>query len=95
MRTAVALLACLALLLSPAPAPAEGPQATYVLRVPAPKGESAQRLLGLGYDVLEQRDGDDLFVVGDPKTSQKLRTDGFPSTVEKTMPPSQWEPRST
>ncbi|WP_189154151.1 M14 family zinc carboxypeptidase [Lentzea pudingi] len=94
MRTAVALLACLALLLSPAPAPAEGPQATYVLRVPAPKGESAQRLLGLGYDVLEQRDGDDLFVVGDPKTAGKLRTDGYPATVEKTMPPAPWAPRS-
>ncbi|WP_330272721.1 M14 family zinc carboxypeptidase [Lentzea sp. NBC_00516] len=94
MRTAVALFACLALLLSPAPAPAEGPQATYVLRVPAPKGDSAQRLLRLGYDVLEQRDGDDLFVVGDPRTSQKLRADGFPSTVETAMPPSQRAPRS-
>ncbi|MDX3656704.1 M14 family zinc carboxypeptidase [Streptomyces sp. ID05-26A] len=94
MRTAVALLASLALLSSPAPAPAEGPQATYVLRVPAPKGESAQRLLALGYDVLEQRDGDDLFVVGDQKTSRELRTDGYPSTVEKTMPPSPWAPRS-
>ncbi|RDI33199.1 M14 family zinc carboxypeptidase [Lentzea flaviverrucosa] len=94
MRTAVALLACLALLSSPAPAPAEGPQATYVLRVPAPMGDSAQRLLGLGYDVLEQRDGADLFVVGDPQTPQKLRGDGFPSTVETAMPPSQRAPRS-
>ncbi|MCR3752797.1 M14 family zinc carboxypeptidase [Lentzea californiensis] len=94
MRTAVALLACLALLFSPAPAPAKGPQATYVLRVPAPMGDSAQRLLGLGYDVLEQRDGADLFVVGDPQTSQKLRGDGFPSTVETAMPPTQRAPRS-
>ncbi|WP_434439034.1 M14 family zinc carboxypeptidase [Lentzea sp. E54] len=94
MRTAVALLACLAVLLSPAPAPADGPRATYVLRVPAPLGDSAQRLLGLGYDVLEQRDGEDLFVIGDARTSAELRADGFASTVETAMPPSQWAPRS-
>ena len=94
MRTAVALLACLALLLSPAAAPAEGPQATHVLRVPAPAGDAAQRLLGLGYDVLEQRDGDDLFVLGDPRTSEELLADGFAPTVEAVMPPSERRPRS-
>ncbi|MFD9703230.1 M14 family zinc carboxypeptidase [Lentzea sp. NPDC059081] len=94
MRSALALFSCLALLLSPSPAPADGPQATYVLRVPAPKGESAQRLLGLGYDVLEQRDGDDLFVVGDQHTTDELRADGFRSSVETVRPPAQWAPRS-
>ncbi|MET9627066.1 M14 family zinc carboxypeptidase [Lentzea sp. NPDC006480] len=94
MRTALALLACLGLLLSPAPAPAEGPQATFVLRVPAPLGAEAQRLLGRGYDVLEQRDGADLFVVGDAHTADELRSDGFRPSVETAMPPSQWAPRS-
>ncbi|WP_329789233.1 M14 family zinc carboxypeptidase [Lentzea sp. DG1S-22] len=94
MRTAVALIACLALLLSPAPAPADGPQATYVLRVPAPLGDSAQRLLGLGYDVLEQRDGDDLFVAGDRNTADELRADGYRPAVERVLPPSRRAPRS-
>ncbi|HEX7304262.1 M14 family zinc carboxypeptidase [Lentzea sp.] len=94
MRSALALITCLALLLSPSPAPADGPQATHVLRVPAPKGEAAQRLLGLGYDVLEQRDGDDLFVAGDPHTAARLAADGFRSSVESVRPPSQWTPRS-
>lgn len=94
MRTALALLACLALLLSPAPAPADGPPATFVLRVPAPLGDAAQRLLGLGYDVLEQRDGDDLFVVGTAHTADKLSADGFRPAVETAMPPSQSAPRS-
>ncbi|PWK80855.1 zinc carboxypeptidase [Lentzea atacamensis] len=94
MRTALALLACLGLLLSPSPAPAEGPPATFVLRVPAPLGSEAQRLLGLGYDVLEQRDGADLFVVGGAHTADKLRSDGFRPAVETVMPPSQWAPRS-
>lgn len=94
MRSTLALLACLALLLSPAPAPAEGPRATYVLRVPAPTGESAQRLLGLGYDVVEQRDGDDLFVVGDEHTAGELGADGFRSSVETVRQPSPWAPRA-
>ncbi|MCG8925751.1 M14 family zinc carboxypeptidase [Lentzea sp. CC55] len=94
MRTAVALIACLAFLLSPAPAPADGPQATYVLRVPAPLGDSAQRLLGLGYDVLEQRDGDDLFVTGDRTTADELRADGYRPAVETVLPPSRRAPRS-
>lgn len=94
MRTALALLACLGLLLSPSPAPAEGPPATFVLRVPAPLGSEAQRLLGLGYDVLEQRDGADLFVVGGAQTVEKLLSDGFRPAVETAMPPSQWAPRS-
>ncbi|HUQ61388.1 M14 family zinc carboxypeptidase [Lentzea sp.] len=94
MRSALALFACLALLSSPAPAPADGPQATYVLRVPAPKGESAQRLLALGYDVLEQRDGEDLFVIGDAHTAGELGADGFRSSVETVKAPSTWAPRS-
>lgn len=94
MRTAVALLACLALLLSPAPAPAEGPHSTYVLRVPAPLGDSAQVLVGLGYDVLEQRDGDDLFVLGGRTTADELRGHGYRSSVESVMPPPVWERRS-
>ncbi|SDF95206.1 Zinc carboxypeptidase [Lentzea fradiae] len=94
MRSAVALLACLALLLSPVPAPAGGQEETYVLRVPAPLGDSAQRLLGLGYDVLEQRDGDDLFVLGDRTTEDRLRGDGYRSAVESVLPPPRREPRA-
>ncbi|MET9631924.1 M14 family zinc carboxypeptidase [Lentzea sp. NPDC006480] len=69
-----------------APAPRqEGP--TYVYRVPAPLGQKAQDLLARGFDVLEQRDGDDLFVLGSKDVHTKLAASGFSGTVESVMAP--------
>ena len=60
----------------PPPAPAQEGQA-YVYRVPAPLGQKAQDLLARGFDVLEQRDGDDLFVLGSKDVHTKLAEAGF------------------
>ncbi|SFR26144.1 Zinc carboxypeptidase [Lentzea waywayandensis] len=70
----------------PAPvAVQEGP--TYVYRVPAPLGQKAQDLLARGFDVLEQRDGDDLFVLGSKDTHTRLTAAGFTGEVESVMAP--------
>ncbi|MGW4209121.1 M14 family zinc carboxypeptidase [Lentzea sp. NPDC004789] len=65
---------------------ADGP--TYVYRVPAPLGQKAQDLLARGFDVLEQRDGDDLFVLGSKDVHAKLAEAGYTGTVESVMAPS-------
>lgn len=64
---------------------ADGP--TYVYRVPAPLGQKAQDLLARGFDVLEQRDGDDLFVLGSKDVHAKLAEAGYTGTVESVMAP--------
>ena len=70
----------------PAPvAVQEGP--AYVYRVPAPLGQKAQDLLARGFDVLEQRDGDDLFVLGSKETHTRLTEAGYTGTVESVMAP--------
>jgi hypothetical protein len=70
----------------PPPAPVQdGP--TYVYRVPAPLGQKAQDLLARGFDVLEQRDGDDLFVLGSKDVHAKLAEAGYTGTVESVMAP--------
>ncbi|MFD4675944.1 M14 family zinc carboxypeptidase [Lentzea sp. NPDC058450] len=61
--------------------------ATYVYRVPAPLGQKAQDLLARGFDVLEQRDGDDLFVLGSKTTHTDLAAAGFTGKVESVMAP--------
>ncbi|MDX8029166.1 M14 family zinc carboxypeptidase [Lentzea sp. BCCO 10_0856] len=75
----------------PPPAPAQEGQ-TYVYRVPAPLGQKAQDLLARGFDVLEQRDGDDLFVLGSKDVHTKLAAAGFTGTVEQVMAPSTFAP---
>ncbi|MEV6243030.1 M14 family zinc carboxypeptidase [Lentzea sp. NPDC051838] len=75
----------------PAPAPVAQESPTYVYRVNAPLGEKAQKLLARGFDVLEERDGDDLFVLGGRATSQKLADAGFAPVVESVMEPPQWD----
>ncbi|ANZ40964.1 carboxypeptidase [Lentzea guizhouensis] len=75
----------------PAPEPVLDGQ-TYVYRVQAPLGQKAQDLLAQGFDVLEQRDGTDLFVLGTKDVHGKLAAAGFPGTVEKVMPPSRFAP---
>ncbi|MFI6096259.1 M14 family zinc carboxypeptidase [Lentzea sp. NPDC051213] len=77
---------------APAPAAQEGP--TYVFRVPAPLGQKAQDLLARGFDVLEQRDGDDLFVLGTKDVHGKLAEAGYTGTVESVMAPPQFEAKT-
>lgn len=76
------------------PEPAATPAPTFVYRVTAPLGDSAQRLLNQGFDVLEDRDGDDLFVLGDNQVLTRLREAGFAPVVDKVMEPPQWTPPS-
>ncbi|TWP53327.1 carboxypeptidase [Lentzea tibetensis] len=80
----------------PNPATAtQQPGPTYVYRVNAPLGDRAQDLLARGFDVLEQRDGNDLFVLGGQDAGQKLKEAGFTALVESVMEPPQWQPPST
>ncbi len=65
---------------------------TYVYRVPAPLGQKAQDLLARGFDVLEQRDGNDLFVLGTEDVHRGLADAGFPGSVEQVMPPPRFAP---
>jgi len=77
------------------PAPevaAAQPGPTYVYKVHAPLGKAAQDLLKRGFDVLEQRDGEHLFVLGDVATGQKLKGDGFTAVIDEVLPAPQWEP---
>ncbi|GLZ29997.1 peptidase M14 [Lentzea sp. NBRC 105346] len=76
----------------PTPAPAAQPGPTYVYRVPAPLGQKAQDLLTRGFDVLEQRDGNDLFVLGSQDVLGQLRTAGFAPAIESVMEAPQWAP---
>jgi len=64
----------------------------YLYRVTAPLGSAAQKLLARGFDVLEGRDGDDLFVIGTDRTADELRAAGFPATVEQTLQAPRWTP---
>jgi carboxypeptidase T len=95
--TVLALVAALAV--APAtsrsrPAVAD-PQPRYVLRVPAGSPAAAQRLQRDGFDVLEDRAGSDLFVLGDRATARRLRTAGFTSTVEEQLRAPRWTPPTT
>jgi carboxypeptidase T len=74
------------------PEPVAAPGPTFVYRVPAPLGDSAQRLLNQGFDVLEDRDGDDLFVLGDQQVSNRLRDAGFAPVLDHVIEPPQWTP---
>src|SRR5690348_2008238 len=63
-------------------------QQLYVYRIPgAAAGPAAQRLFQGGFDVLEQRSGSDLFVLGDAGTARDLRAAGFaPASAQPLAP---------
>jgi carboxypeptidase T len=96
-RTVLALAAALTVVLGgPQAGPAAaGPEPLYVHRVPAVSDAAAQRLFRAGFDVLEDRAGTDLFVLGDRGTTARLRAAGFASTVEERLRPARWEAPST
>ncbi|WP_418960424.1 M14 family zinc carboxypeptidase [Streptomyces tritici] len=45
-----------------------------------------------GFDLIEDRDGDDLFVLGDAATAMDLRAAGLHVKVEQKLAPAPWEP---
>ncbi|HEY2669793.1 MAG TPA: M14 family zinc carboxypeptidase [Rugosimonospora sp.] len=70
-------------------------QQLSIYRVPAPTEAAAQRLIASGFDVLEQRSGTDLFVLGDSGTAAQLRADGFTPESAQSLAPANWAtPRS-
>ncbi|CRK59432.1 Aminopeptidase Y (Arg, Lys, Leu preference) [Alloactinosynnema sp. L-07] len=71
---------------------AAAPGPAYVYRVHAPLGAAAQDLLGKGFDVLETRDGQDLFVAGDARVGERLRAAGFSAAVDQVVQAPQWTP---
>lgn len=66
-----------------------GPE--YVYRVPAPLGERADKLLSTSFDVLEAREGDDLFVLGTGAVARKLREAGFAPTIDQVLTVPGWQ----
>ncbi|GAA0328138.1 M14 family zinc carboxypeptidase [Streptomyces blastmyceticus] len=60
--------------------------AAVLYEVPTHHKQDAQTLIAAGYDLLERRRGDHLFVLGDPATGDGLRRLGFSSTAVRTMP---------
>ena len=87
--TALSLLAAGALVVGNPLAPAASADATqlFVYRVAAASPTVAQQLFDDGYDVLENRSGNDLFVMGDTSTAAKLRADGFRPVVAERLAP--------
>ena len=66
-------------------------QPSYVYRVANSAGQ-AQKLFQDGFDVLEDRQGNDLFVLGGAAEAGRLRGFGFNATVEKAIAPPKWAP---
>jgi carboxypeptidase T len=67
----------------------------FVYQVSAATDAAAQRLFRDGFDVLENRTGTDLFVLGDAGTSQRLRAAGFRPTVVQRLKPTGWAAPAT
>jgi hypothetical protein len=57
----------------------------FVYRVAAASPEAAQQLFADGYDVLENRTGNDLYVLGDAATATRLRAKGFRPVVSEKL----------
>ncbi len=69
------------------PTPEKSGSDPLLLRVVNPGVDRMPRMEAAGYDVLELRDGQDFFVLGDDATAQRLRGDGYRVRVERTMAP--------
>ncbi|MGE7438155.1 M14 family zinc carboxypeptidase [Kitasatospora sp. NPDC001175] len=86
---AMAALAALALpALSRADTASADPSSgrAVVYRVPIRGAGDPQKLLAGGFDVLEKRQGKDLFVLGDPAVGERLHRLGFSWSVDRTLP---------
>ena len=93
----IAVLAAAAVVLATprAPSAVAGPDQLLVYRVAAGTDAAAQRLFRGGFDVLEDRSGANLFVLGTAATATKLRAAGFSPTVTQTLTPAAWKAPST
>jgi hypothetical protein len=81
--------------MSPAPSAVADSNQLFVYRVSASTDAAAQRLFRAGFDVLENRTGTDLFVLGDTATADRLRAAGFRPTVVEKLDPVGWKAPST
>ncbi|GAB3889575.1 M14 family zinc carboxypeptidase [Kibdelosporangium lantanae] len=91
----VAAAVTTALVLTPQPqpvTPAAVDMTSYVYRV-SNAASASDKLFADGFDVLEQRDGNDLFVLGSQRDAARLRAAGFTGTVEEVVPPQDFQPR--
>ncbi|GGP55278.1 M14 family zinc carboxypeptidase [Saccharothrix coeruleofusca] len=82
---ALVLFSALALLPAAVPATATPDESSVLYEVHAPLG-SEQALFEQGFDVMEHRDGDSLFVLGDAGTRTALERAGFKATVDQVLP---------
>jgi hypothetical protein len=71
----------------PQPFVPSSPPSQTILRVTLRSPTDAGWLLANGYDVLEAREGDDLFILGDESAAAELRAQGF-VVVDVSPPPS-------
>ena len=92
-----AVLAAFALVIgAPSPRSAEADSAQLsVYRVSAASEAAAQKLFRAGFDVLENRSGSNLYVLGDDATAGKLRAAGFAPTVVEKLKPADWKAPTT
>ena len=67
----------------------------FVYRVSAASDAAAQRLFDRGFDVLENRAGGDLFVLGNAATADKLRAAGFQPAIAEKIDTGGWQAPST
>ncbi|SES47384.1 Zinc carboxypeptidase [Actinokineospora terrae] len=72
-------------------APTAQQSASYVYRVTGGVAR-AEALLREGFDVLEERQGGDLFVMGSAEVGARLRAGGHRASVEQVLPPVAWAP---
>ncbi|SDG04365.1 Proprotein convertase P-domain-containing protein [Lentzea fradiae] len=84
-RSRLALLCAAAMLVAAGPAVAAPDEGMRLYEVHAPLG-AEQALFAGGFDVMEHRDGDSLYVLGDAGTEAALKRAGFSPTGEQVLP---------
>ncbi|ROP37167.1 M14 family zinc carboxypeptidase [Saccharothrix texasensis] len=84
-RSRLALLCVAAALVATGPAAASPDDRDLLYEVHAPLG-AEQALFAGGFDVMEHREGDSLFVLGDSTTGVALERAGFTATVDQVLP---------
>jgi carboxypeptidase T len=84
-RSGLALLCAAAVLATAGPATATPDDRAHLYQVHAPLG-AEQALFAGGFDVMEHRRGDSLFVLGDSTTGTALRRAGFTATTDQVLP---------
>jgi hypothetical protein len=87
--------AALVITVGPSHSAAADPTQLFVYQVSASTEAAAQRLFDDGFDVMENRSGTDLFVLGDRATGLRLRAAGFRPAVSETLKPTGWAAPST